>query len=632
MITIDFDQDNSAISFLSNSIPEDLRILTQISWIVDSRNRPHDFFQQRVGQFTMSSSLFLEHHDLLLNCLAANEFQLQLKPEFDGFLDWAWDILNLDDSMEEFSRDEIDEALRIAGWDFVERAPTSFQYSNLISLSNYQNAAIFSVPGAGKTVEALAYTSVLTQDRPRGILVVAPRNAYISWETEAKACLRIEGEEIYRAVGTNVELEERLFSDNPPSIVLVNYNRLLSRLGIFTRYLRHLQEIDRISVAIFDESHHFKGGRAFTSSVKQISPLANHRVLLSGTPMPRDYGDLVPQFQTLLPMEIQDINEGNIVEYSEGRFVRTTKQDLGLRTPVIEFRHVEMEGLQREIYDLISDYASAEIAARGNRRTHAQLLRLQRVIMFLVMQASNPRLLDDRVLSAIQNSNPEIANRIREARENYDQDGVRYGPKIAWACNRARDLARNGKKVVIWSTFVDNIELISEELEDLNAVYIRGDVPTFLNTESFNREDAGPEVELYREERINQFKEDPDCKVLVANPAAAGEGISLHTVCHHAIYIDRSFNATEFMQSMDRIHRYGRDENGNVICGLGEGGVDTTIEILQCLNSVDDKIVQRNLARKQSAMYDWLDDPSLNPVLGLLEPPFERIELESLLK
>ena len=117
-----------------------------------------------------------------------------------------------------------------------------------------------------------------------------------------------------------------------------------------------------------------------------------------------------------------------------------------------------------------------------------------------------------------------------------------------------------------------------------------------------------------------------------ANPAAAGEGISLHTVCHHAIYVDRSFNATEFMQSMDRIHRYGLDEYGNVICGLGEGGVDTTIEIIQCEDSVDDLVVQQNLARKQNAMYQWLDDPSLNPALGLLQPPFTRIELESLLR
>ena len=69
---------------------------------------------------------------------------------------------------------------------------------------------------------------------------------------------------------------------------------------------------------------------------------------------------------------------------------------------------------------------------------------------------------------------------------------------------------------------------------------------------------------------------------------------------------------------------------GNVICGIGEGGLDTTIEILVCENSVDDRLVQPNLARKQAAMYRWLEDPSLNPALGLLNPPFTRVELDAL--
>lgn len=631
MITIDFDSDTCLISFNSDSVSQDLWTINRIGLIVDAKNRPYDFIEQRVGQFDMTGTLFLEYYDLLIDYLGANEHQLEIRPNFNDFLDWAWELFGTDDGREALTREEIDEILNAVGWSYERRPPSDFQYRNLVDLSNFQNAAIFSVPGAGKTVEALAYTSLLTENRPTGILVVAPRNAYIAWETEAAACLNLtQGVNVYRAVGTNEELEERLFSENPPTIVLVNYNRLLSRLGIFLRYLRHLGELNRASVAIFDESHHFKGGRAFTSSVKQIAPLADHRILLSGTPMPRSIEDLVPQFQALLPMRIQEISEDSVEEFSVGRFVRTTKRDLGLRMPNIQFHNVEMTGLQREIYCMISEFVAAEIAARGSRRSQAHLERMQGVVMFLVMQASNPRLLDERVLTAIQNSNPELATRIRDARGELDSQAVRYGPKIAWACNRARELARDGQKVVIWSTFVDNIEWICDELEDLNAVYIRGDVPTLLNNETFSRDDANPEEELYREERINLFKEDPDCMVLVANPAAAGEGISLHTACHHAIYIDRSFNATEFMQSMDRIHRYGLDEQGNVICGIGEGGVDTAIEILVCENSVDDLLVQPNLARKQAAMYRWLEDPSLNPALGLLNPPFTRVELDAL--
>ena len=60
-----------------------------------------------------------------------------------------------------------------------------------------------------------------------------------------------------------------------------------------------------------------------------------------------------------------------------------------------------------------------------------------------------------------------------------------------------------------------------------------------------------------REGRLRRFHEDDGCHVLVANPAAAGEGIDLHTVCHHAIYADRSYVSTHYIQSIDRIHRLG---------------------------------------------------------------------------
>ena len=43
--------------------------------------------------------------------------------------------------------------------------------------------------------------------------------------------------------------------------------------------------------------------------------------------------------------------------------------------------------------------------------------------------------------------------------------------------------------------------------------------------------------------------------VLVANPAAAAESISLHEHCNHALYLDRTYNAGQFLQSQDRIHR-----------------------------------------------------------------------------
>src|SRR5207302_805829 len=119
-------------------------------------------------------------------------------------------------------------------------------------------------------------------------------------------------------------------------------------------------------------------------------------------------------------------------------------------------------------------------------------------------------------------------------------------PKVEYACGRARQLARHGKKTLIWTSFVSNVELIAQRLADLGAVFIHGGV------------DAGDEAdEETREGRIKAFHDDAPIRVMVANPAAASEGISLHTVCQNSIYVDRTFNAAHYLQSEDRIHRLG---------------------------------------------------------------------------
>jgi SNF2 family DNA or RNA helicase len=84
-------------------------------------------------------------------------------------------------------------------------------------------------------------------------------------------------------------------------------------------------------------------------------------------------------------------------------------------------------------------------------------------------------------------------------------------------------------------------------LRELNPVVIHGAVP-YLSVD---------EDEFSREELIRSFRNDPECRVLIANPAACAESISLHTVCHHAVYLDRSFNCAHYLQSLDRIHRLG---------------------------------------------------------------------------
>jgi hypothetical protein len=78
--------------------------------------------------------------------------------------------------------------------------------------------------------------------------------------------------------------------------------------------------------------------------------------------------------------------------------------------------------------------------------------------------------------------------------------------------------------------------------------------------------------------------------------------VSLHKVCQHAIYLERSFNAAHFIQSMDRIHRQGMPP-----------GKTAHIEIPSIPCAIE-RVVNRRLLSRQGALYRLLEDPM--PVVG----------------
>lgn len=115
-----------------------------------------------------------------------------------------------------------------------------------------------------------------------------------------------------------------------------------------------------------------------------------------------------------------------------------------------------------------------------------------------------------------------------------------------------------------------------------------------------------------REGRIRLFHEDPTCRVMIANPAAAGEGISLHRACRYAIYLDRNFNAAHYLQSIDRIHRLGSDQT-------------TQVDILEARGTIDARIAER-LGSKIEAMAQILNDEGLRALAYDPEDVIEDVE------
>lgn len=439
------------------------------------------------------------------------------------------------------------------------------QLRNVSKLASLTAGATFSVPGAGKTTEALALYFLKRTEETR-LLIVAPKNAFAAWEEQLTIC-DPEFTEIVRLKGGGKSIEATLSGN--PKIMLITYQQLPNVIDIVGNY------IGKYPVFLFlDESHRIKRGNdgVIGKSILSISHIPEMKLIMSGTPMPNSAMDLVPQFNFLYP-EIR-VDADNVVQLINPIYVRTTKDELGLTKPKFRLTPVSMSMGQKGLYELLrSEEARQSIDIRAIDRN--RLRSMGKSIMTMLQLTSNPALL--------AKSNFQHESILKDLLNEGDS------PKIKYVCKKVRELASQGRKTIVWSNFVENVELLALRLKDLGADYIHGGV------------DAGREDEAdTREAKIKRFHDDPNCFVLVANPAAASEGISLHTVCHDAIYLDRNYNAAHFLQSVDRIHRFGLPKE-----------IETNVEIVYSPESVDES-VERRLQSKINKMALVLDDKSLH--------------------
>lgn len=474
---------------------------------------------------------------------------------------------------------------------FVRRDLKSPQKRDLVKLVSLSNGANFSVPGAGKTTVAFA-THLLTRDDDTYLLVVAPKNAFGAWDEVVKDCMEDKMQVKYKFSrlegGTNTIIS---ILRHPPRLMLISYDQLIrvkdTILDMLSRYKVHV---------VLDESHRMKAGDKSLrgTALLNLAHLPVRRDLLSGTPIPRSIEDIGPQFDFLWPgqgigWQAVQAEKPNTVLRS--LYVRTTKHELELPPITREFIAVEMSPPQIALYMVIRREAIKRLVGIKNN-INVDLYSAKRSVMRLLQISSNPILMVRRLTEeeplAFQYDDPTVKAIFTAIAEEIDS------PKILRACDLARSLAAQGLKTVIWTSFTDNVERIAELLKDIGATYIHGKTPTGCDHDTSTREG-----------RIKAFHQQDECMVLVANPAACSEGISLHMVCHHAIYVDRTFNAAHYLQSVDRIHRLGLPPD-----------TKTKVLVLESIAPQDigaiDYSVRRRLIDKLHIMAEALDDPDLN--------------------
>lgn len=464
--------------------------------------------------------------------------------------------------------------------------------AHIVSLGNSAN---FSVPGSGKTTITLAGYSILKkQGAVEKILVICPRAAFMSWEDEYLGCFGKAPKSI-RISGT-VSVRKKLYRQAANAeLILLTYQMAsqdLNRLSVFLR--------ENKVMLVLDESHNIKriAGGKWSSTVLSLAPFAARRIILSGTPVPNSLEDLWSQMTFLWPNpkilgsvdEYRDristlgANAAEDIKRDLNPFYwRLHKSQLKLKRPKFHFMSVKMRPYQKAIYDTVAARILNELLKAPEERMRLRAWRKAKLIRLLQI-ASNPTLLnrhsDEFDIPPMDGSGLPVSELI-ERYPTYETP-----PKIAAVLELVESLMKKKEKVIIWTTFIHNIKTLEKLLKKYEPRIIYGDIP----------KDVSEDVQFNREKMIKEFKETKKFNILIANPGACAESISLHKICHHAIYLDRTFNCSQYLQSLDRIHRIGLEPNEQVY-----------YYIFQVKNSIDEVIDER-LKSKQKQMLTLLDD------------------------
>lgn len=481
------------------------------------------------------------------------------------------------------------------------------QMLSAFHLAFSQNACNFAVPGAGKTsivYAAYAYLKSLPEDDPKhvdNLLVIGPLSSFAPWEKEYQECFgtspkcqRLSGD----AKISRLEKENHLYSSSPKELTLMNHSGL--------QFLKQ-EVIDFLSqnkvFVVVDEAHRIKNAEGqWGSSAIDIAKQATGRAILTGTPAPNGYEDLFNLIRFIYPYkykQILNIHYGQLKELTRAEatldnqrvasfvenikpfFIRIKKKDLNLPPIREETVHVNMDPLQRKIYDFIEEkyiphFEAKASATAKDALNKARLIRLRQA-------ATNPKLLIKPLLGSMETDmsdeggdpNAQFAFEYDEGINDSEifKDVISYSQSaipakfIAIRKLYEERIKPHYGKVIVWTIFIQNAEELQKYLSDsgIKSRLLIGRVP-----------------QDEREDVIDKFNnpENSEFDVVIANPFSVSESISLHKGCHNAIYMERDYNASNFIQSKDRIHRVGL--NPDVITHyyyfVSPGSVDVVVD------------------------------------------------------
>jgi SNF2 family DNA or RNA helicase len=379
--------------------------------------------------------------------------------------------------------------------------PHQMEATEFIRGEKNREIALFDEQGLGKTKIVIDSVSADIRDKIiDAALVICKKSLIGMWISEVEKHSHLVAFSIYGALR-----ERGVSATTDADFYITSYETLTPELPRIKQLLR----TGRMAV-ILDESHRIKDPDSIAaSSAFEISPLAAKRIIITGTPVAnspqdlwsqfyfldngktlgRDFSEFKSQYCPAAPrkgLSQDDMRKIEILREKIRPFsIRRLKEDV-LELPDKRYENVfvALGEEQRRLYDRASQELMVEIQGIDGALVSKEIDNILEKMLRLVQIASNPALI-----------NPDYSGKSDKL------------DCLQILLEKAFD---RGEKVIVWTSFVDNIPQIKRVFPESNPLVIYGETP----------------VEL-RNKNVKRFQNEDKHRLLIANPSAAREGLTL---------------------------------------------------------------------------------------------------------
>ncbi|EFP79575.2 uncharacterized protein PGTG_05896 [Puccinia graminis f. sp. tritici CRL 75-36-700-3] len=426
--------------------------------------------------------------------------------------------------------------------------------------------------GLGKTVQICSLIAVLkNKERRMPFLIVVPNSTLGNWSRECAKwipdvkCVPLPGDSDSCEVVQNWELFKTSGKSKrqlAASVVLATYQSAEKHANL-------LREVQRWEVVIVDEGQRLKSG-AKGGLFRALSSLrVGHRILMSGTPLNNNLGELFNLLAFLNPDEYPpDVVEEMELRYSaltpelidelrtiiRPYMLRRTKETVLDLPPLTEIIvPITMRPLQKQVYrGLLSKNANliTSIYSKGSKQKKSTRAGFQNLLMQLRKTLGHPYLYDPE----IEPSNVPEA----QVQENL----VEASAKLIFLRKFIPKLLARGHRMLIFSQFTMFLDVMERFLDGENMDYLRLD---------------GNTSQLDRQTRIDHFnRKNSNYNIFLLSTRAGGAGINLATA-DVVIVLDPDWNPHNDLQAISRAHRFGQKKPVSVFKLMVKGSAEEKI-------------------------------------------------------